>query len=101
MQGYFRRVRQSWLVMVALALFLVGLILARLRLGSQEVVLIMSIFFGVSLLLLRSRRKGYIFVIIFVCSLGFGYCRGAVYLDKVDAYQSMFGETITLQATAL
>jgi competence protein ComEC len=51
-------------------------------------------------MLLRSRRNGYVFAIIFVCSLGVGYWRGVVYLNKVDTYQEVFAKNVSVRATA-
>lgn len=100
MRFFFKRIRQSWLIMACLALFLVGLIVARLRLDSLDVVLVLSGMLAVSIFLLSKRKHGYIFAILMISMFGFGIWRGTVYLHEVDDYQNVFGSSVVVQATA-
>jgi competence protein ComEC len=56
--------------------------------------------FVVYAVVLRRRKHGLAFALIFALALGAGIWRGNTYLIKVDTYQSVFGKNVVLQATA-
>ena len=97
---FFRYIRRSWLIMMCLFLFLVGLILARLRMDSIDIILILLGVLGASSVLLKKRKNGYVFAILMTSMLGFGIWRGTACLHKVDAYQDIFGSSVIVQTTA-
>jgi competence protein ComEC len=100
MQRFFGYARQSWLIMVALGLFLIGLVSVRLRLEPYVVIGVILGLFLLGLFMLRGRKHGFLFAIIITCAFGVGYWRGGIYLAKVDSYQRLFGKNVTMYATA-
>ncbi len=96
--------KKSWrwtsVLIFSLILFLAGLGFARLQLCGQ-------ILFGISLVsvvflfFVRQRQPKLFYIALIIFGFVAGWFQGSLFMQKVAVYDSMFGQQVTLEVTAL
>lgn len=100
MRLFFRSLRSTWLIIAGLMLFLAGLAIVRFRFDQTLVISITVILTLLAMLLMRQRRFGVLVAVGLLVCFGVGYVRGTAFLDKLHIYEELYGQNVTLQATA-
>lgn len=92
--------RRTTLVSIALALFLVGLGVARLRLGIEVLAVVAAVLFGFVFVVLKPRKTTLGIALLLLVAFTLGVFQGARFMTRVDEYQNIYGKKVTLTVTA-
>ncbi len=95
MQG--RRFHRTTVIAVGLAAFLVGLALARTKLTVSGYLVLLGLALAIGSLK-RLRSQTIVFIALF--GLLLGWWRGGLFIQKLNAYEKLYDQRVTVQGTA-